>query len=96
MKLKHLVGSGLLALALSTSAAAPAFAGDSRALTTANESVVVVPKGATPGSTTDAKRYAQRAAKSQEARNFRGGDTVVISASALAVILLIVLIIVLI
>ena len=95
MKLTQLVGSGLLALALSSSTA-PAFAGDSRALTTANESVVVVPKGATPGSTADEKRYAQRASKSGEARNFRGGDTVVISASALAVILLIVLIIVLI
>jgi hypothetical protein len=95
MKLTNIVGSGLLALALS-SAALPAAAGDSRALTTASESVVVVPRGATPGSTADEKRYAQRAAKSQDARNFRGGDTIVISASALAVILLVVLIIVLI
>lgn len=85
-----------MALALSTSAALPASAGDSRALTTANESVVVVPKGATPGSTVDQKRYAERASKSADARNFRGGDTIVISASALAVILLVVLIIVLI
>ena len=47
-------------------------------------------------SSADAERYAARAANNQKARQFRGGDAVVIiSASALAVILAVVLIIVL-
>lgn len=47
-------------------------------------------------SAADAERYAARAANNQKARQFRGGDAVVIiSASALAVILAVVLIIVL-
>ena len=47
-------------------------------------------------SSTDAERYAARAANDAKARRFRGGDAVIIiSASALAVILAVVLIIVL-
>jgi predicted double-glycine peptidase len=48
------------------------------------------------GSMTEAQRYAAREATSAEAKKYRGGDYIVISASALAVILLVVLIIVLI
>jgi hypothetical protein len=44
---------------------------------------------------TEAQRYAAREATSPDAKRFRGGDYIVISASALIIILLIVLIIVL-
>ena len=49
----------------------------------------------TLGSMTEAQRYAAREATSPDAKRFRGGDYIVISASALIIILLIVLIIVL-
>lgn len=51
---------------------------------------------AQPGTRMEEKRYAAREAASPEARNYRGGDVLVISASAVAVVLLVVLIILLI
>jgi hypothetical protein len=48
------------------------------------------------GPQSDAQRYAQRERATPQLATFRGGDTVVIGASAVAVILAIVLIIVLI
>ncbi len=49
-----------------------------------------------PASRAEEARYARREAASPEAKKFRGGDVIVISASAIAIVLLIVLIIVLI
>jgi hypothetical protein len=51
------------------------------------------PKSAT---TTDRARYAQKEAQSGEAQNYRGGDTLVIGASAATAILAVILLIVLI
>lgn len=55
-----------------------------------------VPGTRTLGSPADEKRYAQREAASPEARNYRAGEVVVISVTALVIILLVILIIVLI
>jgi predicted double-glycine peptidase len=54
-----------------------------------------LPAGTALASLTDAQRYAARETTSAEAKKYRGGDYIVISASALAVILLVVLIILL-
>jgi predicted double-glycine peptidase len=54
-----------------------------------------LPPGTALGSLTDAQRYAARETASPDAKKYRGGDYIVISASALAVILLVVLIILL-
>lgn len=89
MDIRHLVGTGILALSL-TASASPAFALESR-----DTAFVQAPGSATLGSAAEEKRYAARAAESQEARNYQGGDTIVISASALAIVLLVILIIVL-
>ena len=89
MDIRHLVGTGLLALALTTPATS-AFAVESR-----DPAAQTAPGSATLGSATEEKRYAARAADSQEARNYQGGDVIVISASALAIVLLVLLIIVL-
>jgi predicted double-glycine peptidase len=55
-----------------------------------------LPSGTSPASLTDAQRYAAREATSPDAKKYRGGDYIVISASALAVVLLVVLILILI
>ena len=55
-----------------------------------------VPPATAPASLTDAQRYAAREATSPDAKKYRGGDYIVISASALAVVLLVVLILILI
>jgi hypothetical protein len=54
-----------------------------------------IPANTAIGSLTEAQRYAARETASPEAKKYRGGDYIVISASALAVILLIVIIILL-
>ncbi len=48
------------------------------------------------GSRADEERYAAREAASPDAKQFRGGDVIVISATAVAIALLIVLVLVLI
>jgi predicted double-glycine peptidase len=55
-----------------------------------------LPAGTATRSVTEAERYAARETASPEAKKYRGGDYIVISASALAVVLLVVLILVLI
>jgi predicted double-glycine peptidase len=55
-----------------------------------------IPPVSALASVNDAERYAARETASPDAKKYRGGDYIVISASALAVILLVVLIIVLI
>ncbi|HMI89118.1 MAG TPA: cysteine peptidase family C39 domain-containing protein [Polyangiaceae bacterium] len=56
----------------------------------------IIPPSTDVSSVTEAERYAARESASPEAKKYRGGDYIVISASALAVILLVVLIIILI
>lgn len=53
------------------------------------------PSGGVLGSRTDEERYAAREAASPDAKQFRGGDVIVISATAVAIALLIVLVLVL-
>lgn len=53
------------------------------------------PKGAVLGSRADEQRYAAREAASPDAKQYRGGDVIVISATAVAIALLIVLVILL-
>jgi predicted double-glycine peptidase len=54
-----------------------------------------IPANTAIGSSTEAQRYAARETANPDAKKYRGGDYIVISASALAVILLIVIIILL-
>lgn len=53
------------------------------------------PKGAALASKAEEAHYAAREAKSPDAKQYRGGDVIVISATAVAVILLVVLILIL-
>lgn len=64
---------------------------------TRNESPVRAnaPNGAVLGSRAEEDRYAAREASSPDAKQYRGGDVIVISATAVAVILLVVLILIL-
>ncbi|GEM_PF-3482529 len=55
-----------------------------------------VPRGVSLGTPNEDQRYAAREAASAEAKQFRGGDTIVISATAVAIALLVVLILILI
>jgi hypothetical protein len=97
MKLKPAVAGCVLALC----SASPAFGqpatatADSAALEAHVGAPVPAPKGVQPGSAEEAKRYAAREEASPEARNFRGGDVIVISATAVAIILLVVIILIL-
>lgn len=55
-----------------------------------------VPRGTSLGSRDEERAYAAREVASPDAKKYKGGDVIVISATALVVVLLIVLIIVLI
>jgi hypothetical protein len=96
MKLKPVAAGCVLALC----SASPAFA---QTTTATAESVAieghaaapVPPKGVSLGSSEEAKRYAAREEASPEARNYRGGDVIVLSATAVAIILLVVIILIL-
>jgi predicted double-glycine peptidase len=59
-------------------------------------SAVSLPPSTPLASLTDSERYAAKEATSPDAKKYRGGDYIVISASALAVVLLVVLILILI
>lgn len=63
---------------------------------TTKVSDVRAPQGRAMGSRADEARYAAKEAASAEAKNYRAGDVIVISATALVIILLVILIIVLI
>jgi hypothetical protein len=101
MKLTSITLPFLLALSFAFSAAA---AETPTTTTGAPDTNVVVnsrvvtpaPAGVSLGSTEDQKRYAAREVASPNAKNFKGGDVIVIGASALVVILLVVVIIILI
>jgi len=54
------------------------------------------PQGVKLGSRDEDQRYASQEAKSPDAKKYRGGDVIVISATALAIILLVVIILILI
>lgn len=55
-----------------------------------------VPRGVAMGSRSEEQRYAAREASSPDAKKYRAGDVIVISASAVAIVLIIILIIILI
>ncbi len=94
MKLRVFTLAGLLSLSAAASSYAAPLA------TPAGAAVAVegarAPAGTLPGSRSEERRYAAREASSPQAKDYRGGDVIVISASALAVILLVILVIVLI
>ncbi|HEY3499490.1 MAG TPA: hypothetical protein VGK73_32595 [Polyangiaceae bacterium] len=56
----------------------------------------VLPRGTMLGSRSEERRYAQREAASPDAKQYRGDDYIVISATAIAIILLVIVIIILI
>jgi hypothetical protein len=62
----------------------------------AHRTAVNVPSGVSRGSSAEEARYAAREAATPEAKKYKGGDVIVISATAVAIVLLVVLIIVLI
>jgi len=57
--------------------------------------VITIPRTASTPTLSDEERYAVREAISKEARNFRGGDAIVITATAAAIIILGVILIIL-
>ena len=60
-----------------------------------NVRVLRIPRTASTPTLSDEERYAVREAISKEARNFRGGDAIVITATAAVIILLAVILIIL-
>jgi len=58
--------------------------------------VITIPRTASTPTLSDEERYAVREAISREAKNFRGGDAVIISAAAAAIIILGIVLIILI
>jgi hypothetical protein len=89
----------LAALLLTLSVVSSAFAAPESGASiqgTARVQEVRAPQGRTMGSRADEARYAAKEAASAEAKNYRAGDVIVISATALVIILLVILIIVLI
>ena len=66
---------------------APARSGSSR--------TIVIPRTSTGANLSDEERYAVREAISKEAKNFRGGDAIIITATAAIIILLGIIIIIL-
>ena len=57
--------------------------------------VITIPRTASTPTLSDEERYAVREAISREAKNFRGGDAIVITATAAAIIILGVILIIL-
>lgn len=57
--------------------------------------VITIPRTASTPTLSDEERYAVREAISREAKNFRGGDAVIISATAAAIIILGIILIIL-
>jgi hypothetical protein len=70
-------------------------AAPSAQVTTSTEAGATLPRGTALGSRSEAHRYAAREAASPEAKQYRGGDVIVISATAVAIILLVIVIIIL-
>jgi len=97
MVTRNVIAASLLTLSVATSAhaGAPTELSQSQVGTPATAPAPRAPTAAF-GSRAEAARYAARETASPGAGNYRAGDVVVISASALAIILLIILIIVLI
>jgi hypothetical protein len=100
MRLTGAVACFFLALSLAFGASAAKMPSEAERASDTN--VVVDSRGAaparegvSPGSPADQKRYAAREVASPDAKNFKGGDVIVIGASAVAVVLLVVLVIIL-
>jgi hypothetical protein len=96
MTLRSFAVASALTFSVATPVAMPAFAASPVVTSSHAVSQRAVPKGTALGARADEARYASREAASPEARKYRGGDVIVISATALVIVLLVVLIIVLI
>ena len=96
MKLKYVAAGCLLALSSASFASAAETRVADKNVLIEDHGVAPAPKGVSLGSAQDEKRYAAREATSPEAKNYRGGDVIVISATTALIILLVVLIVVLI
>lgn len=95
MKLGSIVTGCFLAVSVASSASAAEKRSADTNVLVESELRAPLPKGASPGSIADEKRYAAREAASPEAKTFRGGDAIVISTTAVAIILLVIIIIIL-
>jgi hypothetical protein len=97
MKTKRLATFGLLTLSLAL--AGPAHALDAQPKTPPAQSEPAkaerAPRGAVVGSPAEDKRYAMREAASPDAKNYKGGDVVVISVTTAVIVLLAVVILIL-
>jgi hypothetical protein len=92
MKTQKLATFTLLTLALAT----PVYAADGKSPTrSASESAERAPSGTVAGSDAEDRRYAMREAASPEAKNYKGGDVVVISVTTAVIVLLAVIILIL-
>ena len=95
MTLRRIAVASALALSVAAPVVTPAHAASPVVTSSGAVAHRAAPKESF-GARTDEQRYAAREAASPEAKKYRGGDVIVISATALAIVLLVVLIIVLI
>ncbi len=98
MMFRRLAAASALSLSVAASFSGISAAHPTSTVVTSNRALVAhaPPQGTALGARSDEARYAAREAVAPQAKKYRGGDVIVISASVLVVILLVVLIIVLI
>ena len=95
MTLRSIAVASALALSVAAPLVTPAYAASQVVTSSGATTHRAVPREAF-GARADEARYAAREAASPDAKKYRGGDVIVISATALVIVLLVVLIIVLI
>lgn len=95
MQTKLAMGLALLLLSTAPQVHAEAPVGSNAALREMPPARAPAPSGAALGSKMEDELYAAREASSPDAKQYRGGDVIVISATTVAVILLVVLVLVL-
>jgi len=97
MKTKRLATFSLLTLTLALAGPAHALDAQHRNPPAKSEPAKVerAPRGTAAGSPAEAQRYARREAASPDAKNYKGGDVVVISVTTAVIVLLAVIILIL-
>jgi hypothetical protein len=95
MKTQRFATFGILALALASPAYAADAANNSPPAQSQPAKAEHAPRGTAAGSKAEDQRYAMREAASPDAKNYKGGDVVVISVTTAAIVLLAVIILIL-
>ncbi len=95
MRTKSIATFTVLTLALAAPVHATGADGGNPPVRSAPAKVELAPPGTVPGSVAEDQRYAMREAASPNAKNYKGGDVVVISATAAVIVILAVVILIL-